>query len=93
MTSRVVVCGPRIMGARRILPRLGILRVLAHHHARTVVIERRSRMPPSLKDLLDVATNAAYVAGRRTLAYFNAEVAVETKPDDTPVVGRPTEKA
>ena len=40
---------------------------------------------PSLKDILSVATDAAYIAGRRTLAYFNAEVAVETKPDDTPV--------
>jgi histidinol phosphatase-like enzyme (inositol monophosphatase family) len=39
----------------------------------------------SLKDLLDVATEAAYLAGRRTLAYFNAGVAVETKEDDTPV--------
>lgn len=40
---------------------------------------------PSLKDLLSVATDAAYLAGRRTLAYFNAEVAVEHKSDDTPV--------
>lgn len=40
---------------------------------------------PSLKDLLSVAADAAYIAGRRTLAYFNAEVAVEHKPDDTPV--------
>lgn len=39
----------------------------------------------SLKDILSVATDAAYLAGRRTLAYFNAEVAVEHKPDDTPV--------
>jgi histidinol-phosphatase len=39
----------------------------------------------SLKDLLDVAIDAAYLAGRRTLAYFNADVAVETKSDDTPV--------
>ena len=40
---------------------------------------------PSLQQLLSVATDAAYLAGRRTLAYFNAEVAVETKADDTPV--------
>ena len=40
---------------------------------------------PSLKDLLSVATDAGYIAGRRTLAYFNAEVAVEHKADDTPV--------
>src|SRR5688572_9101699 len=40
---------------------------------------------PSLNDLLSVAIDAAYLAGRRTLAYFNAEVAVETKADETPV--------
>jgi len=40
---------------------------------------------PNLQDLLDVAINAAYLAGRRTLAYFNTGVEVETKPDDTPV--------
>jgi histidinol phosphatase-like enzyme (inositol monophosphatase family) len=40
---------------------------------------------PSLRDLLSVAIDAAYLAGRRTLAYFNAEVAVETKTDNTPV--------
>lgn len=40
---------------------------------------------PTLRDLLNVATDAAHLAGRRTLAYFNAEVAVETKADATPV--------
>jgi myo-inositol-1(or 4)-monophosphatase len=40
---------------------------------------------PSLNELLSVATDAAYLAGRRTLAYFNAEVSVETKADATPV--------
>ncbi|WP_428937326.1 histidinol-phosphatase [Fontivita pretiosa] len=40
---------------------------------------------PSLRTLLDVAIEAAYLAGRRTLAYFNTDVAVETKVDDTPV--------
>jgi histidinol-phosphatase len=40
---------------------------------------------PSLKELLDVAQEAAYVAGRRTLAYFNAGVVVEHKGDATPV--------
>jgi histidinol phosphatase-like enzyme (inositol monophosphatase family) len=39
----------------------------------------------ALKDLLAVAMEAAYLGGRRTLAYFNAGVAVETKADDTPV--------
>lgn len=40
---------------------------------------------PSLKDLLDVAIDAAYLAGRKTLAWFNAGVEVETKSDETPV--------
>ena len=40
---------------------------------------------PSLNELLNVAVDAAYLAGRRTLAYFNADVAVETKSDSTPV--------
>ncbi len=40
---------------------------------------------PALSDLLGVATEAAYLAGRRTLAYFNTGVAVEMKRDNTPV--------
>src|SRR3954465_11198986 len=40
---------------------------------------------PAFNDLLQVATEAAYAAGRRTLAYFNTRVAVETKADNTPV--------
>ncbi len=36
-------------------------------------------------ELLAVASEAAYLGGRRTLAYFNAGVAVETKADMTPV--------
>lgn len=40
---------------------------------------------PSLRELLDVAADAAYKAGRRTLAYFGTGVEVETKSDDTPV--------
>src|SRR5213079_2435616 len=40
---------------------------------------------PKLQDLLQVAIDAAYMAGRRTLAYFNTRVAVETKADNTPV--------
>jgi histidinol phosphatase-like enzyme (inositol monophosphatase family) len=40
---------------------------------------------PSLQDLLAVAIDAAYLAGKRTLAYFNTGVAVETKADATPV--------
>lgn len=40
---------------------------------------------PSLKNLLDVAIDAAYLAGRKTLAWFNTGVAVERKSDDTPV--------
>ena len=40
---------------------------------------------PSLKDLLDVAVEAAYAGGRRTLDYFNTNVEVEIKADRTPV--------
>lgn len=40
---------------------------------------------PSLHTLLDLAIDAAYIAGRRTLAYFNTGVEVETKADDSPV--------
>jgi histidinol-phosphatase len=40
---------------------------------------------PLFQDLLNVAIDAAYAAGRRTLAYFNTGVAVETKADNTPV--------
>lgn len=42
-------------------------------------------MKPALKDLLNVATEAAYLGGRRALAYFNTGVKVETKQDRTPV--------
>lgn len=42
-------------------------------------------MTPSLADLLNVAADAAYLGGKRTLAYFNAGVAVEHKSDATPV--------
>lgn len=44
-----------------------------------------SMSSPSLRELLDVASDAAYLAGRRTLAWFNAGVAVDTKSNDTPV--------
>jgi histidinol-phosphatase len=40
---------------------------------------------PSLKDLLNIAADAAYTAGRRTLAWYNAGVSVDTKSDNTPV--------
>jgi histidinol phosphatase-like enzyme (inositol monophosphatase family) len=40
---------------------------------------------PSLNDLLSVAIDAAYLAGRRTLAYFNTRLPVEIKADNTPV--------
>ncbi len=39
----------------------------------------------SIRELLDVAIEAAVLGGKRTLAHFNAGVAVETKSDDTPV--------
>ena len=38
-----------------------------------------------LKTLLEVACEAAMLGGKRTLAYFNAGVTVETKADATPV--------
>ena len=38
-----------------------------------------------LSDLLSVAIEAAYLGGRRTLAYFNTGVEVERKSDATPV--------
>jgi histidinol phosphatase-like enzyme (inositol monophosphatase family) len=40
---------------------------------------------PTLRDLLNVAMEAAYHAGKRTLAYFNSGVAVDRKADSTPV--------
>jgi histidinol-phosphatase len=40
---------------------------------------------PSLKHLLDIAAEAAYVAGRKTLAHFNTGVEIEIKSDNTPV--------
>jgi histidinol-phosphatase len=40
---------------------------------------------PSPRELLDVAIEAAWAAGRRTLAYFNTGAAVEFKDDNTPV--------
>jgi histidinol phosphatase-like enzyme (inositol monophosphatase family) len=40
---------------------------------------------PTLKELLSLAAEAAYLAGRRTLAHFNTGVLVEDKADATPV--------
>ena len=40
---------------------------------------------PNLSELLEVATEAAWAAGRHTLAYFNTTVAIEIKPDQSPV--------
>ena len=40
---------------------------------------------PTLRGLLDVAMEAAYLAGRRTLAYFQTGVRPDFKADDTPV--------
>jgi histidinol phosphatase-like enzyme (inositol monophosphatase family) len=39
----------------------------------------------ALRDLLEVATEAARAGGKRTLAYFNAGTAVEWKGDGSPV--------
>jgi histidinol-phosphatase len=43
------------------------------------------RRVTSLNDYLEVAVNAALIGGKRTLAYFGADVTVETKADNTPV--------
>lgn len=40
---------------------------------------------PSLEDIRNVAIEAAYLGGRRSLAYFNAGIEVELKSDQTPV--------
>ena len=40
---------------------------------------------PSLRDYLETCIDAAYLGGKRTLAYFNTGVDVETKSNDTPV--------
>jgi histidinol phosphatase-like enzyme (inositol monophosphatase family) len=40
---------------------------------------------PSLRALLDFAVEAAWQAGRLTLAHFQADVAIERKADETPV--------
>jgi histidinol-phosphatase len=40
---------------------------------------------PRLSELLEVAIDAAYRAGKRTLAYFNTGVSVDRKADATPV--------
>lgn len=40
---------------------------------------------PSLKDLLAVAMDAAYLGGKRALSYYKTGVEVETKVDQSPV--------
>src|SRR5690348_17063286 len=40
---------------------------------------------PSLRELLDVAVDAAYLAGRRTLGYFQTGVTPDLKADSSPV--------
>lgn len=40
---------------------------------------------PTLSDLLDVAVDAAYLAGKRTLAYFQTPIQPDLKADRTPV--------
>ena len=40
---------------------------------------------PGVRELLDVAIEAAWRGGRRTLAWFNAGTVAETKADSTPV--------
>ena len=48
-------------------------------------------MTPSLSDLLEVAVDAARLAGRRTLDYFGTRLAVERKADQSPVTAADTE--
>lgn len=43
------------------------------------------RHDPTLRELLDVAIDGAYLAGKRTLAYFNTGVVPDIKADNTPV--------
>lgn len=40
---------------------------------------------PALRELLDVAVDAAYLGGRRALSYFRTNIEIETKRDNTPV--------
>ena len=40
---------------------------------------------PTLPELLDVAVDAAYLAGKRTLAYFQTGIQPDIKADNTPV--------
>jgi histidinol-phosphatase len=42
-------------------------------------------LKPTLSNLLDVAIDAAYLAGKRTLAYFQTGVQADLKADNTPV--------
>jgi histidinol-phosphatase len=42
-------------------------------------------LPPFLPELLEFATDAAWKAGRATLAHFQTGVAVDIKSDDSPV--------
>jgi histidinol-phosphatase len=44
-----------------------------------------SKTNPTLNELLEVAMDAAYQAGQRTLAYFKTGVSAEYKEDNTPV--------
>lgn len=44
-----------------------------------------SHAAPTLAELLNVAMDAAYLAGKRTLAYFNTGVRPDRKADNTPV--------
>jgi histidinol-phosphatase len=39
----------------------------------------------SIADLMEAAATAAHLGGRRSLAYYQTPVVVETKPDDSPV--------
>jgi histidinol phosphatase-like enzyme (inositol monophosphatase family) len=59
------------------------------------VREKKAVAEPSLRELLEVAVDAARTGGARTLSYFNAGVAVEWKADGSPLTNadRESERA
>src|SRR4051812_36759520 len=78
--QRSITCGRRLRNNRQFAAR-GFARPAFTINWRFLGFVKE----PGLKELLDVALEAAYLGGRRTLAYFNTNIAVETKADNTPV--------
>src|SRR5205085_2512669 len=79
----------------RLVLRLRRLHRLLPHHRRPLPLHLEPLSPPfrdpprmsnpELPDLLSLAVDAAYLGGRRTLAYFNTPLTIDTKSDATPV--------